>query len=149
MNENKEYINDLKSVDLKITKQRIAILDILEKNVNPITAEDIYAKLMEDDISINLSTVYRILEIFAGKDLVIKLNIAGNNKSLFERNLMDHKHYLVCTECKKILAINYCPLGSYEQTLEQETKFKISGHKLDVYGLCPQCQKKSHKNNDK
>ncbi|MCI1930311.1 MAG: transcriptional repressor [Clostridia bacterium] len=142
MKTNKDYSENLKQSGLKITKQRVAILDILDKSKQPIAAEEVYENLKSNNISINLSTVYRTLELLTSKNLVLKVSIDGNSKSLFETNNMMHKHYLICTECKKILDIYYCPLENYEKELEQETHFKISGHRLDIYGLCPQCQKK-------
>jgi Fur family ferric uptake transcriptional regulator len=43
--------------------------------------------------------------------------------------------------CKKILSIEHCPLKGYEEILKKETDYAISGHKLDIYGYCPDCQK--------
>lgn len=131
----------LKNNGLKNTKHRSAILDILVKSDQPIAAEQIFHKLKERNVSISLSTVYRTLETLIDKDMVTKMNIIGDSRSLFECNKMIHRHYLVCTGCKKIIDINHCPLEDYEKSLEQETNFKISGHKLNIFGFCPQCQK--------
>lgn len=142
MKKNTDYSENFKLSGLKKTKHRIAILDILGKGKQPIAAEEVYNELKKNDISINLSTVYRTLEILTDRKLVTKLSIIGDNRSLFECNKMVHRHYLVCIGCKNIVTINHCPLGDYEEALEQETHFKISGHKLDIYGLCSQCQKR-------
>lgn len=119
------------------------MLDILDNSKQPIAAEEVYNRLREKGISINLSTVYRSLDILTNKNLVTKLSVVDDNKSLFEFNKMVHNHYLFCRGCKSIVAVNYCPLEAYEEALEQETHFKISGHKLVIYGFCSQCQKRS------
>lgn len=141
MNES-DFSNNLKLNGLKSTKHRLAILDILEKNSQPVSAEQLYMEMQKRDIAINLSTVYRILDTLCAKNLVIRLNIEGDNRTLFDFNRMVHQHHLICLECKKILAINRCPLEGYEKALAKETNYAIAGHKLDIYGYCPECQNK-------
>lgn len=134
----------LKRCGLKNTKTRLAVLDILEKSEQPVSAEQVFMELKSRHISANLSTVYRTLEVLSEKLIAKKLNIAGDNRTMFEYNRQVHRHYLVCLECKKILPIDFCPIKNYEKTLEEKTNFKISGHKLDVYGYCPECCKKNN-----
>ena len=76
------------------------------------------------------------------KNLVLKLNIPGDSRTLFEYNRKVHKHYLICLGCNKICAINRCPLGDYEESLAKEMHYSISGHQLDIYGYCPDCCEK-------
>lgn len=130
---------------LKNTKNRVAILEILEQSDQPIAAEQVFFELKKRENSANLSTVYRNLEVLSGKDLAVKLTIPGDSRTLFEYNHEEHKHHLVCLGCNRILAINRCPLGDYEQSLAKETNYFISGHKLDIYGYCPNCRKNGEK----
>lgn len=136
--------NDLKRNGLKNTKHRTVILNILEKSSQPIATEQIFHEMMGMNISINLSTVYRNLEIIFEKNLVIKLSIDSDNRTLFEFNHLLHRHHLICLGCKKILAIYHCPLENYEEILAKETNYTIAGHKLDIYGYCPNCQIDNH-----
>lgn len=144
MNEQVGYEERLKKSGLKSTKSRKAILDILIKSNQPIAAEQIFLALKEKNIDINLSTVYRTLESLESKDLVTKISIIDDDRMLFEYNQLDHRHYLVCLDCKKIITIQNCPLGSYEKTLEDKTHFNIIGHKLYLYGYCEECQKRNN-----
>lgn len=134
--------DDLNRKGLKNTKQRTAVLEILEQSDQPLAAEEVFLEMKEKGVSVNLSTVYRILEVLSDKKMVVKFNILGDTRTLFEYNRMVHKHYLICLGCRKILAIHHCPLKEYEKDLANETNYLISGHKLDVYGYCPECQKK-------
>lgn len=141
MTMNTDFYDDLKRSGLKNTRQRIAILDILAHSDQPLAAGEVFFELKEKDIPANLSTVYRTLEILADKDLVTKLNISAESRTLFEYNSTVHRHYLICLGCKKILAINSCPLEDYEQSLAKETDYMIVRHKLNIYGYCPECKK--------
>ncbi len=143
MSKTENMDNDaIKLSGLRNTKSRTAILDILEQSSQPISAEQVFLKLKEKKITANLSTVYRTLDALSDKNLATKLSITGDNRTLYEFNRMVHRHYLVCLGCKKIMAIDSCPLEDYEKALEKETNYLISGHKLDIYGYCPECREK-------
>lgn len=137
------YEERLKKNGLKSTKGRKAILDILTNSEQPMAAEEIYLALKDKKININLSTVYRTLESLENIDLITKISIMDDDRMLFEYNQMGHRHYLVCLNCKKIITIHNCPLGTYEKELETKTDFSILGHKLYLYGYCKECQSKS------
>ena len=132
----------IKLSGLRNTKSRSAILDVLERSAQPISAEQVFFELKEKNMTANISTVYRTLDALADKNLATKLNITGDNRTLYELNRMVHRHYLVCLGCKKIMAIDSCPLEDYEKSLAKETNYLISGHKLDIYGYCPECREK-------
>ncbi len=125
---------------LKNTRHRAVILELLEQNDQPSTAEQLYSEILAKSIPINLSTVYRTLDTLCEKELITKLTIEGDNRALFEFNSNLHRHHLICLGCKKIMVLENCPLGDYEQTLENKTHFAITGHKLDIYGYCPDCR---------
>ena len=141
MKKTASFSEQIKQSGLKLTKQRCAILEILMDCGNPLAAEQIFTLLAMKGFDINLSTVYRSLEAMAEKDLIIKLSITGDNRILFEYNTKKHRHYLVCLCCKKIIAIEHCPLEDYEEKLARLTDYQIAGHRLDVYGYCPECRK--------
>lgn len=128
------------SQGIKSTKQRNLVYDILEKSELPISAEQIFQKLSEIDPSVNISTVYRTLEMFVNKGLALKSNIIGTNSAGYELNRMEHKHQLICLKCNKIISINDCPLKKLEESIKKETEFDIMGHKLELYGYCPTCK---------
>lgn len=131
----------LKSSGLKSTKQRKAIFEIIYERDIPATAEDVYFQLKNSDVSANLSTVYRTLETMSDCGLIKKLGIVGETKAFYEIFGVVHRHFLVCIGCKKILPIPGCPLKEYEKSLEEQTGYEISGHRLDIYGYCPECKK--------
>lgn len=62
----------LKNKGIKITKGRTEILSILKNSENSLSAEKIYQIYKSNNININLSTVYRTLELFEEKKLLKK-----------------------------------------------------------------------------
>lgn len=130
-----------KKYKIKNTKNRNIILDILREG-ELLTAEEIFLKSKEIDSNINLSTVYRTLNIFEKNAIVLKSNIAHEDKTRFKLNHMDHMHYLICLSCHREIGLENCPISGYDLFLEERTDFDIVGHKLEVYGYCPKCKNK-------
>ena len=142
MDQKTDYREALKRVGLKNTKRRAAVLEILERQPQPITAEQIFLKLNGLKVSASLSTVYRELDSLVGSGLAVKVSINAGGKALYEYNRMVHKHYLICLGCKKMIALDVCPLKSFEEKVEEQTHFVITDHKLNLYGYCPECRAK-------
>lgn len=132
----------LKKIGLKKTKARLFLLKILNTSENPLTAEEIYHHCQKKNYSINLSTVYRILDTFLEKGIVIKPIIKEDSKACFVLNHHQHTHYLICHKCQKMVEINFCPFNGFEKTIENETNFTITNHKLELFGICPNCKNK-------
>lgn len=140
MQEAGNYSTILKKEGLKNTKHRNAILEVIENSNQPISAEQIFLELKEKKNTINLSSVYRTLEVLVSRDIVIKTNITGDNRATYELNRLEHKHHLICSGCKKMFSIDGCPVEEYEKQLREKTGFDITGHKLEIYGFCKECK---------
>ncbi|MBK3332575.1 transcriptional repressor [Persephonella atlantica] len=122
------------------TKQREAILKVLERAEYPINAEQIFMELKNNGIDISLSTIYRNLEMLTKEGLVVKSYMMNEDKARFA--LPDKKNYLVCEKCGKIVIIDNCPFDKFKEELIEVHGFDITGHSIEVYGVCPECQKK-------
>lgn len=132
--------NLLREKDLKVTKNRKIILKALQKEANPISAEELFDKLkVENDM--DLSTIYRNLNILEEKSVLLKTtNLDGLN--YYQLNTSDHKHFITCNNCHKKFVIENCPVHDLEERIEKETGFVINGHNFEFTGLCPDCQNK-------
>ncbi len=128
----------LESLGIKVTRQRKAILSIIQQADTPLSADEIYARLAQDGT--NYSTVYRTLATLAEKGALIKVGGIGG-KTLFMLKNHTHKHHLICTECQKVLEIDECPIETLSREIAETTGFKITGHCLELTGICPSCAK--------
>ena len=134
-----EKDNILTQKGCKKTKARAAVVDILEAALQPVTAEDIYIKIKKLGLAVNLSTVYRNLDLMESKELVEK--VIGGSKAMYILTGGSHKHHLICTGCRRVVSVNICPFKNMENEVVKETEFDITGHKLELYGVCPECKK--------
>ena len=140
--DNEINFNDiLKSKGLKITKHRTSVLDIISNSNHPLSAEEIYLK--ENSISINLSSIYKILDSLSNKNVISKCVLGDDNKTSYEMNTSEHKHHLICKQCKEVFPITDCPLCIYEKHIKEDMDFDVTEHRLEIYGYCKNCKKKS------
>ncbi|HOM01726.1 MAG TPA: transcriptional repressor [Acetivibrio sp.] len=130
----------LAKIGCKNTKSRKAVVEILQSAENPLSAEDIFFAVKKQGSSVNLSTVYRTLDLMESKSLVNKI-VMGDGKARYELTVDGHRHHLVCTNCHKSVPIDFCPLEKMEKDIGMRNDFDITGHKLEIYGICPKCKK--------
>lgn len=142
--DNKEILSDC---GIKNTRQRHLILDSLKASDKPLTAEQIYFETRAMDHSMSLSTVYRTLEMFLEKSVVSKTLTSEQNKAYYVINEHEHRHHMICIECKSMTAIEGCPMAQFESMLSHQTDFQVVGHHLEIYGYCNRCREHNHDEN--
>lgn len=142
-----EHIKQLfKKQGIKNTSQRQSVYEVLLKSKKPLSAESIYQALLDQNSdSVNLSTVYRVLEVFTQKHLVIRSTLSVEGRATYEINHHEHRHHLSCVSCGAIKPIKGCPLEAYEKSLVESTGYQIVEHRLEILGICPECQNKDNK----
>lgn len=128
----------LKNSGLKVTKQRILILETLIDAKNPLSADDIF-EIIKKKINVDLSTVYRNLNSLEEEGVLLKTNL--ENTSYYQINSSSHKHFITCSECNKKFTIDHCPVHELEEIIEKETGFIVNSHNFEFSGICPECQK--------
>ncbi|TQS70652.1 peroxide-responsive transcriptional repressor PerR [Ornithinibacillus gellani] len=132
-------IDTLKESGVRITPQRHAVLDYLLNSMVHPTADEIYKALEGRFPNMSVATVYNNLRVLREIGLVRELTY-GDSSSRFDCNTTDHYH-IICEECDKIVDFHYPTLDEVESLAEQVTGFKVSHHRLELYGVCEECQK--------
>ncbi len=122
---------------MRLTAQRKQILDILKGASLPLSAEMILESLPQD--AMNLSTVYRTLDLFFAEEIVSKSYM--NHTTYYYLNHKDHHHYMICLNCQKMYEID-CHVHHIADDIAQKHGFKITHHDMTVYGYCKSCQEK-------
>lgn len=132
----------LKKNNIKKTSARILILQILSDNDNAVSVESIYNECKNKGDNIDISTVYRTLELFSAKNIVKKFDF-GDGKYSYGIKKKFHKHILECKFCGKEVEID-CPMEQVEEAIKNATGFTISEDELHekIIGICQSCRNK-------
>ncbi len=131
------------STHLKKTKGRQIVLKILQESPTPLSAEEIYNEMLKS-IDVNLSTVYRILNVLTDHNFLIK-QVRSDGIAYFQLNKSDHKHILTCSVCKEEVQVAHCPLKEMLSTIMKDTGYEITSHSIELIGVCKKCKKEQKK----
>ncbi|MBS2772567.1 MULTISPECIES: peroxide-responsive transcriptional repressor PerR [Anoxybacillus] len=138
----KEALDTLKQTGVRITPQRHAILEYLVRSMSHPTADEIYKALEGKFPNMSVATVYNNLRVFKEVGLVKELTY-GDSSSRFDFVTSDHYH-IICERCGKIVDFHYPGLDEVEALASHVTGFKVSHHRMEVYGVCAECQHGHH-----
>lgn len=125
----------------KITGPRAAILEILSRHPHPLTNKEIFAEL--PDGQCNLATIYRAVQLLEKLGMVKRFDF-GDGSARYElvpEGDDGHHHHLICTRCAQVVEIEECFPADIEQRIALQHGFSTVTHRLEFFGVCPDCQK--------
>lgn len=122
------------------TKQRQVILEELQKLKTHPTAVVLYEIVRRRLPKISLGTVYRNLELLARTGLIQRLDIAAT-ESRFDGDISQHDH-VRCVRCGRVDDVSAPPLDLIGGATHDWRGYQILGHRLEFFGICPDCVKK-------
>jgi Fur family peroxide stress response transcriptional regulator len=127
----------LKEFNLKVTPQRVAIVEELYTNGH-MNVDELYINLLKKFPSISLATIYKNINAMVEKVFLNEIKIP-TTKSVFELVKEEHSH-LVCSSCGKIEDITL-DTTILENALYQKSNFDIKSTNLVFSGVCEECSK--------
>ena len=126
--------------NLKITKQRRAVLEAFLGSEEHVSAEDLYKIVSAKEPKIGLATVYRTLALLTESGLAAELDF-GDGQKRYERNYQQgHHDHMICTQCGKIIEFHNSLIEKLQEDVAREHGFEMTAHKLDMFGICQDCR---------
>ena len=116
------------------------ILSAIKNSNDHTSAEEIYTQVAAKYPHINISTVYRTLELLKKLGLVTETNL-GEGRVRYHPADKGHHHHLVCQECGTIIDLDESVLSSLKSALLREYKFSADLRHLAIFGRCVKCSK--------
>jgi Fur family transcriptional regulator, ferric uptake regulator len=136
----------LRENGLKVTTQRITILEVLQKMPDRhLTAEEIYEYVKEQYPEIGLATVYRTIQLLSELNLIDKLILDDGyvryeiGKKSDENKGHHHHHHLICLNCGSVLTFEGDLLETLEDRIQESLDFKVVDHEVKLFGYCSKC----------
>ena len=140
MDYRRDIAGELSKQGYRLTPQRMMILSAIENSDDHISAEEIYAQIVAKYPHVNVSTVYRTLELLKRLGLVTETNL-GEGRVRYHPAEKGHHHHLVCQECGAIIDLDESLLASLKGALLREYKFNADLRHLAILGRCVNCGK--------
>ena len=129
----------LRDLGYRLTPQRQLILTALEEGNDHISAEDIHARVCVQYPHVNISTVYRTLDLFKKLGMVTETDL-GSGQFRYHPAEKGHHHHLICEQCGKTIETTESPFLALKRTLLKEYGFKSNINHLAIFGLCAKCE---------
>ena len=135
-----DIIGKLSEKGYRLTPQRMMVLTAIENSANHISAEEIYAQVVAKYPHVNISTVYRNLDLLKKLGLVTETDLGGGRVRYHPADKGRH-HHLVCQECGTIIDLDESVLSPLKNTLRCEYKFDADLRHIAIFGRCSKCEK--------
>ena len=128
----------LRQAGYRLTRPRQAVLHVLRENDQGLDPQEVHRKGKAICPSLGLVTVYRTLDLLAELGLVRRVHSEQHCHSYASAG--GDRHYLVCQGCHRVIEFPCGGLDGLIERVRQRTGYTITGHLVELSGLCPACQ---------
>ncbi len=140
----RELKNIFRQHGIRYTMQRAEVYRLLARHRQAMTAGQVQQALAEEAAKegkegLWLSTVYRVLDCFVAAKLCLADHVPGLEGLSYRLLSEEDQHHAVCLSCHRLIELAECPVHEVPQELES-LGFDCTGHKVEFYGYCSDCQ---------
>jgi Fur family transcriptional regulator, ferric uptake regulator len=131
----------LRQQGLPVTQQREVVADVVFGSEEHLSVEEIETALKARGERIGKATIYRTMEILVRSGLVADHDF-GDGFRRYE-HLFGHQRghqHLVCTNCRRVVEFRRPEIQRIQDDVARQHGFLPDRHRLEVYGLCPDCR---------
>jgi len=134
-----DIINKLSKQGYRMTPQRMMVLEAVEVAEGHISAEEIFVQVCARYPHMNISTVYRTLELLKELELVTETDM-GDGRVRYHNIQHGHHHHLVCQKCGQITDLGESVLSPLKDALARNYGFTADLRHLAIFGMCRKCR---------
>lgn len=134
-----DLARSLQGSGLRLTPQRLLILETLQSAEEHISAEDICARVRQTYPFVNISTVYRTLDTLRELGLVTSADL-GDGSVRYHWADKGRHHHLVCQRCGTVLDLGEELTKELELAIDRHYAFRANLSHLTIFGTCRNCR---------
>ena len=139
MTHHHDVVEALQQIGYRLTPQRMMILEAIADSAGHLSAEEIHETVRPAYPYLDISTVYRTLDLLKTLHLVSETDL-GRGPAQYELLSKGLHHHLICTECGEILDAPNSLLDSLRHAMSEEYDFHAEIEHLAVFGICSNCK---------
>jgi Fur family transcriptional regulator, ferric uptake regulator len=133
-----DWREKLRGSGYRLTPQRELILRAVE-TLGHATPDEVLAKVREQSSAVNVSTVYRTLEVLEELGLVRHAHLSDRAPTYHSVTGYEHFH-LVCRNCHRIVSVDPDVLEPLNDRLQELHGFVVDVGHLTIFGRCGSCE---------
>jgi Fur family ferric uptake transcriptional regulator len=129
---------------LKTSRQRELIAEVFFQAGGHMSIDELLDRVRKDDPHIGQATVYRTMKLLTKCGLAEPRQF-GDGHTRYEPHTTEEEHHdhLICTSCGKIVEFVNTQIEQLQTRVAKSHGFLVTHHKMELYGLCPDCQRKA------
>lgn len=132
-------LSKVRERNFRLTPQRLAIIRILVESTEHPTVDEVYRKVQAQFPTTSVATVYKTIALLKELNEILELGFPDGSNRYDGNRPYPHPH-AICTRCGKILDPEISSVDELSEEMKKKTGYTISFHRLDFFGLCPECQ---------
>ena len=134
-------VTALENAGYRLTGPRRALADlIVARQGSTFTAADLVADVRARRLGIGRATVFRSIELLESVGVVERLELQ-NGDHAYVACVPTHHHHVICARCARTVEIGDLGLGALARDVARRTGYRVDEHRLELFGLCPACQR--------
>ena len=132
-------VKQLQAAGHRMTPQRQAVLEILATSDAHPTVDQIYEKVRVDFPMTSRATVYKTISLAKEMGAVMELEFSQGSNRYDGKRPYPHTH-VICTKCKQVMDADDLEITVLKHQIVRKTGYRIDNHRIDFFGICPDCQ---------
>jgi Fur family transcriptional regulator, ferric uptake regulator len=142
MRKESEILRDyIESKGLRNTPQREVVLKVFLVTERHLSVDELHKVIKKKDKTIGYTTVYRTMQLLLECGLCEEIDFGDGIKRYEHKYGHEHHDHLVCTRCGRYIEAVKPEIEKMQEQLAKEQGFKITHHKLQIFGICRKCKR--------
>jgi len=139
------FISELKRKKLKVTDERLKILQEVFSRHDHFDVETIVEKMDLNRVGVSRATIYRTIELLMEFGFLNKLVLSDG--AIRYEHIMGHSHHehLICEQCGSILEVRIPEIDQIQNEVALQNYFIPRRRAFNIYGICKKCRDKQEK----
>lgn len=131
-------VEALRSRGLRLTAQRELVLGAVRR-LGHATPEQVHSVVTQTAAGINITTVYRTLELLEELGLVTHTHLTHGATTFHAVGQAEHAH-LVCRSCDTVYEVPVDLFGPLAEQLDADRGFAVDVTHVALFGVCERCR---------
>ena len=140
MTTSQPLVDALAAAGYRLTEPRRAVAELIAERSGHFTANDLITEAQERDLDIGRATIFRALDLFTELEMLERIDLPNGDHAYVPCLPGYHHHHVICQSCARVTEIEDLGFGEAIAEMERSTGWTVQRHRLEFYGLCPECQ---------
>jgi Fur family ferric uptake transcriptional regulator len=123
------------------TGPRRAISELIAARRGHFTAADLLVDASARKVKVGRATVFRTLDLLTDSGSLERIDLPSGEHAYVACEPRDHHHHVVCRSCGASVEVSDAGLQGVVDEIGARSGYRIESHRLELYGLCPNCEK--------